>query len=337
MDATGWLGSSAEERCALALELGGIGSFVWSLDDNVAVGDACVGELFGVADPGEPKNAEEFLARVHEDDIEALRAAVDEALNDQADYAVDFRVNRDDGSWRWLTGRGRVVRTDDGQAQLIGVNWDVTHRKEQEERLEMLAREMNHRVKNAFAVMLALIGLGSRSATDVKSFTETIKAQIQAMSDAHLVSARLGFEQLGDHSFSIGDVARMALAPWIDLDGAHRVIIEDDGSRLPVPKLSPLAMLLYELVTNAVKYGALGCGQGSLTVKVEGDDDAICLRWIEETGNDRSRELAEKEGAEGVRSGFGSMLIQHCTSTLGAKIKREMKPEGLRLELRMPR
>ena len=337
MVATGWLGSSAEERCALALELGGIGSFVWSLEDNVAVGDACVGELFGVADPGEPKSAEEFLARVHEDDIEALRGAVDEALNDNADYAADFRVRRDDGSSRWVTGRGRVVRTDDGKAQLIGVNWDVSHRKEQEERLEMLAREMNHRVKNAFAVMLALIGLGSRSATDVKSFTETIKAQIQAMSDVHLVSARLGFEQLGDHSFSIGDIARMALAPWIDLGGAHSVIVEDDGSRLSVPKLSPLAMLLYELVTNAVKYGSLGRDAGSLIVKVEGDGDAVCLRWTEKIADTKSRELAEAENAEGVRSGFGSMLILHCTSTLGAKVKREMRAEGLRLELRIPR
>ena len=337
MDAKGWLASSAEERCALALDLGGMGSFVWSLDDNIALGDARVGELFDIADPDEPKSAEDFLARVHEDDIADLRVAVDTALEKDTDYVADFRVKRSDGTWRWITGRGRIVRTDDGRPQLIGVNWDVSHRKEQEERLELLAREMNHRVKNAFAVMLALIGLGSRSASDVKSFTATIKAQIQAMSDAHLVSARLGFEEKSDNSFSIGDIARMALSPWLEHGGAHRVTVEDDGSRLPVPKLSPLAMLLYELVTNAVKYGSLGRDEGSLKLGIEGDGEAIRVIWIEEIGDAKAHRLSEAENAEGVRSGFGSMLIQHCTSVLGAKVKRKMLPEGLKMELRIPR
>ena len=336
MDATGWLESSVEERCALALDLGGMGSFVWSLGDNIAVGDETVGDLFGIDHPEQPKSAEEFLARVHEDDVANLRAAVDDALKKNTDYAVDFRAKRQDGSWRWVTGRGRVVRTDEGRPQLVGVNWDVSHRKQQEERLELLAREMNHRVKNAFAVMLALIGLGSRSATDVKSFTETIKAQIQAMSDAHLVSASLGFEKTSDHSFSVGDIARMALSPWLEHGAGYRVVVEDDESRLPVPKLSPLAMLLYELVTNAVKYGSFGRDQGSLKVEIEGDEDAICLRWIETIADAKARDFAEVEDAEGVRSGFGSMLIQHCTSVLGAKIKREMLPEGLQMELRIP-
>ena len=293
--------------------------------------------MFDIDDPHDPKSAKTFLARVHADDIKNLRTAVDEALENNTDYAADFRVRRADGTWRWITGRGRIVRTDDGRPQLVGVNWDVSHRKEQEERLELLAREMNHRVKNAFAVMLALIGLGSRSATDVKSFTATIKAQIQAMSDAHLVSARLGFEEESDNSFSIGDIARMALSPWLEHGGAHRVIVKEDGSRLPVPKLSPLAMLLYELVTNAVKYGSLGRDEGSLQVEIQGDDEAICLCWIERIGDGKAREFSEAENAEGVRSGFGSMLIQHCTSVLGAKVKRKMLPEGLKMELRIPR
>ncbi|UVI39930.1 hypothetical protein [Qipengyuania spongiae] len=95
-------------------------------------------------------------------------------------------------------------------------------------------------------------------------------------------------------------------------------------------------MLLYELVTNAVKYGSLSRDQGSLKVEIEGDEDAICLRWIETIADAKARDFAEVEDAEGVRSGFGSMLIQHCTSVLGAKIKREMLPEGLQMELRIP-
>ena len=330
------LETSASERCALAMDLGGMGSFVWSLDDNMAVGDARVGELFGIEEPDRPRSAADFLARVHDDDIDALMAAK-EAIENDADYIADFRVQRDDGSWRWLTGRGRVVGSEHGQPQLVGVNWDVSHRKEQESRLEMLAREMNHRVKNAFAVMLALISLGSKSATDAKSFAETIKAQIKAMSDAHLISARPGLDEGGETSFSIGDILRTALAPWIERPGAPRVTIEDDTSRLPVDKLSALAMLVYELATNAVKYGALGRDEGSLSVRIESGDDDIMLCWIETIGDTRALRTSQQENAKGVKAGFGSMLIQHCTSVLQAKVKRDMRPEGLLVELRMPK
>ena len=336
MNARSFLQETAGERAGLALELGGMGSFVWTLHDNMAVGDDCVGALFGVEDPQTIKSAEIFLSNVHPDDLPALRASADAAIENGSDYDAEFRIVDADGiTARWIAGKGRVIGRETDRPQLIGVNWDITQRKKHEEDLALLAREMNHRVKNAFAVMQALVSLGSRSSDNVTGFAETLKEQVRALSEAHLMAVRFTNGRLpeNDAPFLVGDAVRMALRAW---EGDDRVEIIEGGQTLPVSMLSNFAMLVFELVTNATKYGPLGEKTGTLKVQISREENDVRLVWKENLDQEALQRASRLEHREGMASGFGSVLIQHCTAAMDAKVIRDLTETGLRFELRVP-
>ena len=137
------------------------------------------------------------------------------------------------------------------------------------------------------------------------------------------------------------EVLRSALSPWLD-DMAEAsdttVSVEaDETIMLPPHDVSAVAMLSYELATNATKYGPLGEAGGALDVVIErdGPDDAV-IRWVETADHALSARKAEEEARDGIGSGFGSVLVQHCVNTLRGRVKREMTPTGLHFELHLP-
>lgn len=321
-------------RARLALEAGSMGSFAISLTRNLAAGDEHVCHLFGVQPSDVLRPIAVFLDRIHPED----RSRIDRALNDVRDaggtYFEDFRVGQDN-DWRWIVGRGRVVARDDGDIILVGINWDVTRRKEEEERLSILAQEMDHRVKNAFSVINALIRLGSRSAHSIGSFTDTLTAQLRAMADAHRMSSQTARLEHGD-TVPMAQIARMAVAPWLTGDAGRVAIVEDTPAALPLDQVSAFAMLAYELATNAAKYGALGAAEGRLRVAIERSDEGETLFTWDEQVNPGLLHKANEERGKGSATGFGTALLTHCAATLKARFRRELRPEGLLVELRMP-
>lgn len=311
-----------------------MGSFVCSLTRNLAAGDERVCELFDVPQTGALQPIAVFLDRIHPEDRLRITAAVERISKDRSEYFEDFRVRRGD-EWCWIAGRGQMSENEDGELLLVGVNWDVNHRKLEEERLSILASEMDHRVKNAFSVMDALVRLGARSATSINGFTEILTAQLRAMADAHRMSSLTARLEHGDR-VQLAQIVRMAVAPWLTGDASRVVIKEDTPASLPLAKVSAFAMLAYELATNAAKHGALGREEGHLMVMITLSDEAETLFiWDERSDTDFMRS-AEEERQKGTPIGFGTTLLQHCAATLKARFKREMRPEGLLIELRMP-
>ena len=337
-------------RALLALEAGRMGSWRWDIAAGVVRGDPFVADLLNMDVDAQPWPVEEVFASMHPDDLPRVQARVDEALAGADLYEVEFRdrvVDPHTGAegLRWLGARGRVTRRDeDGTPlEMIGVNWDATAQKTHEESLAMLAGEMDHRVKNAFAVIRALINLGQRVPGDKKSFASTLKAQVQAMADAHAISARLARSaQAPAMPVPVEDVMRSALAPWLPRQGEQRVpgvdveIEADDGLTVEPRNVSAIAMLAYELATNATKYGPLGEAGGRLRVEVAREGEDAVIRWSEIVDAPVVAAEAREEKKEGAASGFGSMLIQHCVATLRGRVKRELTERGLRFELRMP-
>ena len=326
--------ASAEKRARLALEAGAMGSFACSLTREVAAGDEHVCKLFGIPATDELQPLDVFFDRIHPEDRQRVVAAVDSTRTNRSEYFEEFRVRHGD-DWRWIAGRGQVSETDGGELLLVGVNWDITKRKLEEERLSILASEMDHRVKNAFSVMNALVRLGARSATSVKGFTETLTAQLRAMADAHRMSSQTARLEHGD-TVQLAQVVRMAVAPWLTGDANRVIIKEDTPATLPLAQVSAFAMLAYELATNAAKHGALGREEGRLTVTITMSDDGdTLLVWDEHSDHDMV-EIAAEERQKGTPIGFGTTLLQHCAATLKARYKRNLRPEGLLIELRIP-
>ena len=328
---------AAPIRAMLALDAGGMASWEWRIDTGAVYGDACWAEFFGL-DDAHGAQIEVVMENIHPDDRDAVNAEIEDAVERGEEYEVEFRVRADDepGGWRWLGGRGRVTERNEngGALAMLGVNWDLSEQKAQEENLRLLAAEMDHRVKNAFAVMRALINLGRRTANDFDSFATDLSAQVQAMADAHAVSARLARRELEPRpEVPIHEVVRTALAPWLGDPSSTRVRVDiDETICIETPKVSALAMLLYELVTNAAKHGALREEPGELSVSLGAEGPDAVLRWVEASETPR----AAQPGGDAKTSGFGSVLIKHCTGVLGAEVQRDLRAKGLSLELRMP-
>ena len=338
----------APMRALLALEAGRMGSWRWDIVGGTVTGDPFVADLLNMDFDAQPWPVGDVFASMHPEDLPRVQREVDTALSGADLYEVEFRdrvidPKTGEEGLRWLGARGRVTqRSEAGEPlEMIGVNWDATEQKTNEERLAMLAGEMDHRVKNAFAVIRALINLGARVPGSRKAFAKTLKAQVQAMSDAHAISARLARTSRTPASpVPVGEVLSTALAPWLgeEAGAGAAVSIEADDSIMVLPRnVSALAMLTYELATNATKYGPLGelGGRLEVTATMHGPGEAA-LRWIETTADPGTARRADEEGREGTASGFGSMLIQHCVSTLRARLRREMTPTGLHVELHMP-
>lgn len=326
--------ANADIRARMALEAGQMGSWVVSLTQETAAGDDAVCRMFGIPQSDTPRPITDFLEHVHIEDRFHLEEAMAKARDQGEDFCADFRVRHGD-HWCWVAGRGKLTHSEDGDLLLVGVNWDITHRKAEEERLAILAKEMDHRVKNAYSVMLALVRLGARSATDVKSFSDTLTAQLRAMADAHRMSTQTATLE-GENSARMAQIVRMAVAPWLT-GRADRVVIEEKApAELPLRELSAFAMLAYELATNAAKYGALNCPDGHLHVTISRTDEGQTLFCWDETADHRLARKAHEEREKGSETGFGTTLLSHCAATLQARLKRELRPEGLLVELRIP-
>ncbi|HYC04051.1 MAG TPA: PAS domain S-box protein [Azospirillaceae bacterium] len=182
----------------------------------------------------------------------------------------------------------------------------------------LLMREVDHRAKNALAVVQALVQL-SRADT-IEGFKQAVEGRVAAMARAHSL--------LASNRWTGGDLSRLLaqeLAPFQDrcsLSGPPAVLGPDD--------VQPVAMALHELVTNAAKYGALSTPGGRVAVgwTLEPSRRRLTLVWAETGG---------PEVRPPTRRGFGSTLLdQGICAQVGGSVRMEWLPEGLRCTLELP-
>jgi len=186
------------------------------------------------------------------------------------------------------------------------------------QRQELLAREVDHRARNALAVIQSIVAL--TPAEDSARFAEAVKGRIRAMAMAHNL--------LSESRWRGADLLNLVndeLAPYAEGD---RIAV----SGLPV-SIAPtvaqnLALALHELATNAAKYGALSKAEGRLSVTWRAENDELLIEWLEQCPHDVTRPS---------KAGFGSKVIEvSVKGQLGGQVIREWRPQGLRCTLRLP-
>src|ERR1044071_7384309 len=191
--------------------------------------------------------------------LAAYAAAADP--NERALYDVEYRaVGKEDGVVRWVAAKGRGMFDASGRCiRMLGTSLDITKRKQAEERQLLLAREVDHRARNALAVVQAIMRL-TRGSTP-SNYVKAVEGRIKALSQAHSL--------LSQSRWQGADITRMVeeeLAPY-RVAGSSQVSITGDSILLPPDRAQTVALALHELATNSAKYGALSCREGHLNVE----------------------------------------------------------------------
>lgn len=193
---------------------------------------------------------------------------------------------------------------------------------------QAVAAEMSHRVKNLFAIVSGLISVTARSATTAKDMATILSGRLGALSRAHGI-VRKAF---ADHGTApaladFGELLKVVLEPYA-ADGGDNVVASGPPIVLGERAVNTLALVLHELATNAMKYGALKDGAGKIDVTWQ-DGDTIAVSWIESGG-------PMIAGAP-QKIGFGSEIARRSTEQLGGTLVYDWQPDGLRIAIDLPR
>ncbi|OLP15868.1 hypothetical protein BST81_23880 [Leptolyngbya sp. 'hensonii'] len=121
------------DRLALALRSGAIGTWEWDIVNNVRIWDDRMHELYGVP-PFEPERTCEFwLNSIYPEDVPGVETALEQAVQGEKDFDLEFRVVHPNGSIHFLKAAGLVQRDEQGNPlRMIGINYDITHQKQAE-------------------------------------------------------------------------------------------------------------------------------------------------------------------------------------------------------------
>ena len=235
---------------------------------------------------------------------------------------VEAVAERPDGSRICFMPYPTPLRDETGK--LIGaVNMlvDITTRKQAEERMMLLTREVDHRSNNLLAVIQAMLRL--TKADTAEDFQEAFQGRLRALANVQRL-----FSVSRWTGASIRTIIEQELRPYYGAGDAKRVNISGRDVRLPAALAQAIAVSVHELATNAAKYGSLSSSSGKIDIDWQTEaPDQLSLRWMESGG---------PVIAEPTRKGFGVEAVDGLVRMLSGRITRQWRPEGLSCELSFP-
>ena len=312
----------SEQQLRLATEAAEIG--LWDVDTvtDTMYWPPRVKAMFGIS-PDVPVSMADFYAGLHPDDKEATVAAFAGACDPQkrALYDVEYRaIGKEDGVIRWIAAKGRAVFDADGKCvRVIGTALDISKRKEADERQVLLAREVDHRARNALAVIQSIIRL-TRAKT-VDDYVQAIEGRIKALARAHTL--------LSDSRWHGADLATLVTEELAPYRGGDKITIRGPDISLQPATAQGLALALHELATNAAKHGALSSPSGKITLDWQLQSDALTLNWAETGGPGIASPSSRSFGLK--------VIVASIEQQLGGKTAFDWDPKGLRCIFSIPR
>jgi PAS domain S-box-containing protein len=321
----------SEEGRRLAIEAAAIGT--WNFNPTtreLRFDDRCK-SIFGLSLEAFV-DYDVFLAALHPDDRDRTHQAVQRALEPDGpgEFNTQFRTTGlEDGNERWVRAMGKCYFTSGVAQRFTGTVRDITDEKTAEVSRHLLLRELNHRVKNLFSIAFGMVTMTARTATSTKEMAEALRGRLSALARAHeLISRAFRNEEDKDAGTNFPDLVAAVLAPHIDAAAPAQIAAQGPNMGFRVSATTGLAMVLHELATNAVKYGALSTLSGRLDVQWKADRKSFYLVW---------KEVGGPSVIMPNREGFGSQLVRtSVTKQLGGTIEYNWHPDGLTINFVFP-
>ncbi len=306
--------TESEARLRLAVEAGKMA--VWELDPTTSsiTQSPQLDAIYGFP-AGRFLTLDDLRQRYapgEEDRINAEGAAA-QARGDQQ-IQTEFRILWPDGSEHWLLLRAAVHPTATGPGRAIGVLLDITDRKRAEQRMELVARELQHRVKNTLAIIQTIAAQSFRGDAPIEDRIAGFSGRLAALAAA---TDNITVNDWSDAY--VGEVATQITQPFRDT-AADAFILS--GPRVPIPSRLAIGMgmALHELCTNAVKYGALSSAGGRVRLTWKEEDGELVITWEEEGG---------PPVVAPIRRGFGTRLLEHGLLGDRGAVELTFHPEGV--------
>jgi PAS domain S-box-containing protein len=263
-----------------------------------------------------------WLNAVHADDRAEADWTFREANASRAAFRLEYRLRRADAEWRWVLDTA-TPRLAEGGAFLgfIGSVIDITDRKQGEQRLQLLAREVDHRAKNILSLVQVIVR--QTRASSVAQFVKIATARLYALGRAHTLLSQARWTGAELHRLIEEELAPFRQGP------DARVRISGPAVRLGPEAAQSFAMALHELTTNATKHGALSTPQGVVTVEwTGGGREPLVLRWCESGGP----AVRQPE-----RAGTGlDVITRTATGQLNGSVRFDWRPDGFVCEIVVP-
>ncbi len=205
---------------------------------------------------------------------------------------------------------------------------DITERNRAREHERLLIREMNHRIKNLFALASSIIGLSARDADSPQALKARATERLAALARVHsLTLARHGHDEVAVPTpTTLHALIEAILAPYeADPDGGRRIRLSGDDVALSASAITSFALLVHEFATNAAKYGALAGERGTITIETRRSGDRLLVSWVEREGPPVTAPTSVE--------GFGSYLAQATVKTLDGRIAHSWDAKGVTVRL----
>lgn len=237
---------------------------------------------------------------------------------------------RKDGTRVWFLFAARMLN----ETEAVEFAIDISERRAAEDRQKLLARELNHRVKNLFAVASGMVSLSARNARSPQDMAASLQGRLNALARASdIIQPKSGAaEEDPERVATLEKLVWAIVPPYLEHGppgSMSSITVSGPDVALGPNAITGLALFLHETATNAAKYGALSWVEGRLRVEWRSTGSAVHLTWIESEG-------PEVKGPPSV-SGFGSVLAKRSIAgTLGGAVDYDWKPEGLRVDVILP-